>query len=349
VGPVSAEWRLVDNFEDPSTLELWSITSDANAQIPGRIEYVDDPVASGQGKVLCMVTPIGGETGPAHSSIIYPLGDLAIKDDLFNIDKRQTVYFKLMRPLVDGGPGELDTTIGLMSSTVWAKESGVFPPVNEEPDTIPSYGSYSTIVRYERDGIFDVWDGTPRYHDCSDTAQEANVWYEVWMVHSHGRNTYQVYIKGGSDFPEQTLVTNEAVIDEFTTHFAGNTAHYRVRTFEDLDWFMVRPNGGSISLARGKDNTYLDDFYIDNDGENLSSPAALQVMDALSLKIEYTEGSIRLSWVETEEGPFLETADTLAHPIPWKRVNETLESNGNLLSVSLEANDRARFFRLSKP
>jgi hypothetical protein len=234
----------------------------------GRVDIVDDPVASGQGKVAAIVNPIGSTDG-SNSSMVLPLGEFAIVDP-FPLTTKQTFYFKLLRPLVDGSPGELNTTIGFMSSEEWGISSGVTPPVNTE-EVFPSWGQYSSIVRYETDGIFDIRDGGA-YYNISETAQDTNVWYEVWMVHDHADNSYQVYLKGGADYPEQTLVTVEVVIDENTTAFAGNKAAYRVQTFTPLDWLFIKPNGGSEAAPEGKDDTFIDDLYFDNSGENLTTP-----------------------------------------------------------------------------
>ena len=72
---------MVDDFEDKTTLDNWSVTTtglDVDAAIvPGRVEYVDDPIASGQGKVLSIVNPIGTFQA-SNSSMTYPLGDFSV-------------------------------------------------------------------------------------------------------------------------------------------------------------------------------------------------------------------------------------------------------------------------------
>ena len=50
VGSASAAWKKVDDYEDPATLDDWSVTSTGldvdPAIVPGKVEYVDDPVVS---------------------------------------------------------------------------------------------------------------------------------------------------------------------------------------------------------------------------------------------------------------------------------------------------------------
>ena len=83
-------------------------------------------------------------------------------------------------------------------------------------------------------------------------------------------------------------------------------------------------------------------------------PDAITTMEAvvlpeIMLKIQYTDGSVRISWPSGTEGLFLETADTLVRPIPWEPVDKTPELNGDQLTITIEAGDRTRFYRLVKP
>lgn len=73
VGSASAEWSLFKDFEDGDNSD-WSVASTNSETITavGRVDIVDDPVASGQGKVAAIVNPIGSTDG-SNSSMVLPL------------------------------------------------------------------------------------------------------------------------------------------------------------------------------------------------------------------------------------------------------------------------------------
>jgi len=96
------------------------------------------------------------------------------------------------------------------------------------------------------------------YVDLTEAALDTNTWYEVWFVIDHFTFTYKQYVKGGSQFPEQTLVYEDAL--------------YRNQTVDNLDTMLFFTSAGNIDAVKGKDPLYFDDFYIDVTGMNLTSP-----------------------------------------------------------------------------
>lgn len=88
---------------------------------------------------------------------------------------------------------------------------------------------------------------------------QTETWYQVWLVIDRISESYQVYLKGGSNFPFQTLVA-----DRFSLR--GTSAEGLSRFAIILDLEAPR-NGGML----------LDDLHIDTGGTNLSSPANIRI------------------------------------------------------------------------
>lgn len=248
----SAAWQVVDDFEDGDVTN-WTVDLDAQdtVQQNGTFTVVDDPFASGQGKVVEVDPGISGE-GTHHVTAWLTLPEELQITDPVTESKPVTFYFKVARPTVGGAPGELDITWGLSASTSLDMPGDVF-----------SYGNYSVLGRYEKDGIMDIRDGGS-YIDLATEALDTNVYYEVWFVIDHFNNTFTQYLRGGADFPTQTMVYENAA--------------YRNETFENLDTvLLITSAGNTVDGAKGKDPAYFDDLYIDLAGENLTSPSTAAV------------------------------------------------------------------------
>ncbi len=126
------------------------------------------------------------------------------------------------------------------------------------------------------------------------------------------------------------------------------------------DWTLWRDNvAETSSLFTGHLNHSYAFYSIARDwlGHEEAPPAmpdAITTMETvvlpeILLQIQYADGSVRISWPSGTEGLFLETAETLVRPIPWERVDGTPELNGDQLTITIEAGDRTRFYRLVKP
>lgn len=249
-GQVTSGWQLIDDFEDGDASD-WSVSLDAQdtVQENGSLAVIDDPFDSGQGKVLAVDPGVSGE-GTHHVTAWLGLPEGMQVTDPFPETRLSTLYFKVGRPTVGGAPGELDITWGLTTS---ATLSG--------PDDVYSYGDYSVLGRYEADGIMDIRNGGS-YVDLASEALDTNVYYEIWFVIDHSLNRFTQYLRGGSDFPEQTKVFENAA--------------YRNATFQNLDTLLlITSAGNTIDGAKGKDPAYFDSFHIDVSGENLTSPTKM--------------------------------------------------------------------------
>ena len=85
---------------------------------------------------------------------------------------------------------------------------------------------------------------------------EIEEWYQVWMVIDNNEDVLQGYIQSEVSFPEQTPLTAGA----------QDTFDFRFGTDDPLSTFYLRAG------ANHEGDWYLDDVYLDLDGENLSVP-----------------------------------------------------------------------------
>ena len=274
VGSLFAEFQKVDDFEDytanaqpPSPWAVFPDSNPADIQVDGALTVVADPFGQGQGNVLAINPGVAATTSSMNFTVERALSsEQQIVDPIFE-SKLTTFYFKLGRPLVQGVPGEADMTWGIVAESARNAESGRH-----------SYGSYSVLGRIEANGGIDIRDGGS-YVNLMDVdageAMDTQTWYEIWFVVDHFTSTFSQYIKGGTDYPTQTKVYENAA--------------YRNVTTDPLATLLFITSAGNIDAVKGKDDMYIDDIHIDLDGENLSSPGgAFQKVDDFE---SYTAGA----------------------------------------------------------
>ncbi len=239
VGSMSAQFILVEDGEDISE---WTVAfnGEAEANPVGSVTSVDDPFGLGQGKVVCIDPGVAGAT--THnviSGFTLPESMHIVAAD----GAEATMYFKIGRPSVGGNPGNADITFGIGGGDI----SSPF-----------AYSNYSAYSRYDADGIMD-WRNGGSFESHGSVQHDTDIYYEVWYVIDHWNQTYSMYVKGGTDYPEQT---------EWVTGAA-----YRNETFEDLDEvFSLTSAGNTTAGVKGQDPVYYDDVYIDASARNLTSP-----------------------------------------------------------------------------
>lgn len=253
VGSLSAAWELANDIDDGDITD-WTVAfnGESEANPIGSVTVVDDPFGLGQGKVV-KIDP--GTAGSVNHNVIT---GFSLENGIVAADgAKATVYFKVGRPTVDGNPGEVDNTFGV--------GGGVSSPF--------SYSNYSAYGRYSNLGIMDFRDegnANGSFQPISAEPQDTDTYYEVWMVIDHWNFIYDVYVKGGSDFPTQTKVNAEDY-------------DYRNQTVEDLtEFFFLASAGNTTEGVKGKDPVYLDDFYVDLAAENLTSPTGGDVTPTAS-------------------------------------------------------------------
>ena len=263
-GSLFAQWQKIDDLEsytigdevdaDHSTAatadwNMYRSADDQYATLPF-FGVAADPGDGSQGKVLELNPGIPTETGQGNTTLERAVPAAAQIVDPFPATTKSTFYMKYFRPIVSGSPAESDTTWGMVAESARNSETGIH-----------AYGSYSVLGRTEIDGIIDIRDGGS-YTNLTTEALETNTWYEFWFVVDHANNEFTQYIKGGTDFPTQTQLPSGAPI----------VAEYRNQTLDPLSTILFATTTGASDNRKGKDPIYVDDFFIDVTGENLSSP-----------------------------------------------------------------------------
>lgn len=123
-----------------------------------------------------------------------------------------------------------------------------------DQSVVDEYSDYETGLRvYAAFNQLEARSGD-KYVVLSKDFLELGSWYEVWTVVDNTRDTYDIYLRGGSNYPLQTQV--------------GEDVPFRNGTGQSLARFAVSFNG---ALSDG--TFYLDDVYLDPSGLNLSRPA----------------------------------------------------------------------------
>ncbi len=248
VGSLYAAWDKIDDLEGGLS-DDWTIFQEAdNFQTEPSTTVVPDPFGAGQGMVLAINPGVALTDSSLNMTVERQLPASQQIVDPITESKLTTLYFKVGRPAVSGAPGEVDVTWGMVAESARSAETGLM-----------GYGSYSVLGRYEIDGIMDIRDGGS-YVDLVEAALATNIYYEVWFVIDHFTNTFSQYVKGGTEFTEPTLV------------FTGAT--YRNLTTDNLEHLLFITSAGTVAEAKGKDDLYFDDFYIDLEGMNLTTPSS---------------------------------------------------------------------------
>jgi hypothetical protein len=250
-----AGWALIDNLETQTVgaepTGDWSVFQEpGNFATTPTTTVVADPFGGNQGNVLAINPGVPSMMNSLNQTIERAIpAELQIVNPITE-SKPVTLYFRLGRPLVSGSASEADLTWGAVADEARGTEAGLF-----------GYGSYSFVGRIETDGIIDIRDqsATPRYQNLSTVPLETQIWYEIWFVVDHFNNTFSQYVTGG-EYTTQTLVYTDA--------------EYQHKTTENLDTLLFITAAGGTSEIKGKDDMYLDDFYIDVGGVNLTSPTA---------------------------------------------------------------------------
>lgn len=256
-----ADWILQDDFQDGDTenWQVWNQQQDnpdvQNDSNLGLFEVTTDPYGPGDN----MVTQSRAGDGLILDQTMRLTKTL---DPVVENDTTATFYFRF----APEGAG-VDLTWGI---------SDFFDFEGENASA--RWGAYQPIVRYGRptEGSLEARNGGS-YEDATDVVLEAGTWYELWMVLYNRANidgggnptgeedTYSIYIKGGS-FDSQTLLLAPDGSSEWIMR--------RSPTVDPLSHIMIlMTTTTSAENFPGTDLMFMDDFYLDPAGVNLSSPA----------------------------------------------------------------------------
>jgi hypothetical protein len=214
-------------------------------QLTSRFEVVEDPFGSGQGKVL-MLDPGNVDTSINRLIAYMKLPEAAQIHAINGPHRLSTVYLKIGRPEVHGVAGEVNVTLG-MAAEAERRHAEIF-----------AFPEYSVLARYAISGRMEYRDGD-RYKIMYPFPFDTDTYYEIWFVIDHSNNTFDLYIRGGSQFPNVTKL--------------ATAAKYRHETLNTLDSLLLIAGTDSLNIQRGgRDPVFFDDFYAYPDGVILDSP-----------------------------------------------------------------------------
>ena len=110
---------------------------------------------------------------------------------------------------------------------------------------------------------YDAFEPTVRITDRYARPLEPGAWYEIWLVvnnssPANGGQIYDMYMRGGSEFPEQAIV------------YSG--ADFRMKRNLAIIYFSATRNTGSKEKPYGNGGVKYDDLYMKR-GVDLLTPS----------------------------------------------------------------------------
>ncbi|MBD1390996.1 hypothetical protein IC617_16325 [Neiella sp. HB171785] len=247
-------WRLIDDFEDPASMNHWIKADTDNQTEP----HVPNP----------QVTERRQQANGNHYLLKKPAADGVVGN------RKALTYKKLPEPVE---VGEIYTFYGRFQVESFPNNH-IFGLSDLAPKGIEqhAYNAFEPSLRItdKAESNGDKNDGTlmvklGKGYDKvvnPETGQPAQplapgVWYQVWMVmdnrpRNEGGQRYDVFLKGG-EFTQQTKV------------YSG--ADYRMKRQQPLIYFLANCNTGPVKKPYGNGGVRYDDLYLVK-GKVLSSP-----------------------------------------------------------------------------
>jgi hypothetical protein len=252
-----AKWLLVDDFESRSPLNTWTIVDTFNQTKP----KIENP----------QVTEIRKEPSidnrfmikkPAAEGVLGNRKALSFKQLPVSIEVGETYTF-YARVNVEYFPN--NHVLGLSNLSA---QGIIENDYNSLEPSLRITDRFDDNVDFQNDGTLAVRKGDWYERIYNNRTQshampmETDSWYEIWtVVHnqkaSEGGQLYDVYIKGGSEFPTQQRV------------YTG--ADFRMKRERPITHVYATCNGGPIDTPYGNGGVRYDDFYLAY-GTVLNSP-----------------------------------------------------------------------------
>lgn len=211
-------WTRVDDFEGSYS---WMVRKD----VPFSADLIEDPYDPSGNRVFSINTGLRTPGKYNATKPIPPIGN----------GTTATVYqrFAYDNP-------EIDVVFGISDESV-----------------IDAYADFENGLRV----MFDYNQMEARaggeYIRIGDDLIQLSTWYEAWTVINNATDTYDVYIRGGSNYPEQTLL--------------HSGIPFRNGTASSIVSYGIAYNSGYC-----EGSFCLDDLYVDTTGLNLSRPQGVR-------------------------------------------------------------------------
>jgi hypothetical protein len=297
---------LLDSGENERALEVCQLEVPqfvgiaGNSEQPSLFRIIEDPFRLGQGNVLdiSLHNRVSYFRKAIASRLIPEEAIPAIQGGSSGVF---TFYMKIGRPQPEGRFPHANITWGLLESTTFT----------DPLQLIVNYGEYSVLMRSFEDGFIDIRDGD-KYTSITNQILDSDTYYQIWWVVNQRRNTYDVYMQGGSQFPNRTLILRNLA--------------FRKKTEATLKRLLIVND-----LLRGHDPIYMDDFFIFPDGRNLDVPSSDWI-----LVNDFEDGQLE-DWAIAEWSNYLfENSELIFQVLRVLRVN----------GLNEEAENVVEFFRM---
>jgi hypothetical protein len=255
---IATQWQKIDDFESSNALDAWTLVDTLNQTEP----KIENP----------QLTEIRKD---AEINNHYLLKKPAAEGVLGN---RKAISFTKLPVTIDVGSTH---TLYARVNVEAFPNNHVYGLSNLSPQGIieNDYNSlepslritdrFDQNVNFKNDGTLAVRKGS-WYERIINQETKAyakpmrtNTWYEIWTVVDNrkltdGGQKYDVYIRGGAEFPTQQKV------------YTG--ADFRMKRELPINYFYATCNGGPIDTPYGNGGVRYDDLFIAQ-GTVLSSPS----------------------------------------------------------------------------
>lgn len=300
-GVAFADWTLMDDMTYADQDAFTAVWSPDPLDVPAD---PDDPLdgEGGGAKMATDPTDASNDVLEFHPGVhlfettsSYNSRAVASFPEGSEIDALGTVYFRFMVPNVDIGGSIFRAINDLVMGPGWRMPQADPEAPDDATEVQGVYDDFSAIVGIRQPSSdFQVYDnGNPdgSYQTIMTGGPIADEWVQVWMVLDQANSRYKIYVQGGhADYAEQKLAFPPADDSHDPVGWAGMRAP---NDLETLKTFIMYGSAGDDTTTKGEDPMYVDDLYIDNTGENLSSPmgSGEPVTDAEFLNIS-TRGKV---------------------------------------------------------
>ncbi|MEP4891892.1 MAG: hypothetical protein ABJV04_17860 [Aliiglaciecola sp.] len=254
----ATDWILIDNFETDNSLAKWTKADTKNdtspkVHSPQITERQKDVTAHSENVYLIKKPAAEGIVGN-RKALTY-----AALPQRVEVGETYTFYTRIN---VESFPNNHAFGISNMSpSDIELHDYNAFEATLRVTDKAESNGHKNTgaLMVKTQQGYANIVNNR--------TGKDAKplvpgLWYEIWYVvnnriKSDGGQTYDVYFKGGNEFPEQQKVYSNA--------------SFRMQRELPLTHFLMNCNTGPKKQPYGNGGLKYDDLYMTK-GHNLQSP-----------------------------------------------------------------------------
>lgn len=257
VAAQDAQWMKIDDFESSDPLKDWTLVDTQNETNPKvenpQITEIENEL-SRQNRFLLKKPAAEGVVGNRKAISFRKLPEVIEVGDIYTFYVRLNVeYFPNNHVL---GLSNMEP-VGIIEHAYNALEPSL--RITDRFDSNIDLKNDGTLLIRKDDWYEKIYN-----HQTNRSAKpmETDTWYEVWCIvnnstTSNGGQTYDVYIRGGTEFQRQQKVYSDA--------------DFRMKRELPIIYFQATCNTGPADKPYGNGGIRYDDLYMVK-GEVLSSP-----------------------------------------------------------------------------